>query len=315
MTTLTHTLVPADLTPDNKQPVKLSAGDICVAATYAVGEPDIRRNFGDSRVLVYDKDLNLKGALWTGETGLVIGVEYCAKSKVLFVSDTMSQTVKRFSTRGKTNGELLPSFPEQQGKPFSTMEFKADGSLVIGEHIHGKKPPFIGEGDICIFDAAGKQLHRYDADHDKGKFGFHAVTNLTLSKDENTAIYLSETGKRIMAYDLVGGKQLPDLFAFGDDGDKFTAGIARTHDDILLISHVYSASVYTMGGELLAEFTDIPRDRGWAAIWACNDGTSFLIGNFFTGRMEKRSLENGSLLGAVDTGLVYKLSEMCEIGG
>ena len=85
-------------------------------------------------------------------------------------------------------------------------------------------------------------------------------------------------------------------------------------DDNLLISHVYSASLYSMSGELLREFTDIPRDRGWAAIWACNDGRSFLIGNFFTGRMEKRSLEDGSLLGAIDTELVYKLSEMCEIG-
>lgn len=307
------TITPADLTPDNKTPVKLETGDICVAATYALGEPDIRRNSGDGRILVYDKDLNLKGALWTGETGLVIGVEYCAKSKVLFASDTSSQTVKRFSM----DGTLLPSFPEQQGKPFSTMEFMSDGSLVIGEHIHGERPPFIGKGDICIFGADGKQQHRRSVEHDPGKFGFHAVTNMTLSADETTAIYLSETGKRIMQYDLVNAKQLPDLFAFGDEGadaEKFTAGIARTQDDKLLVSHVYSASLYSMSGELLKEFTDIPRDRGWAAIWACNDGQSFLIGNFFTGRMEKRSLADGSLLGAVDTELVYKLSEMCEIG-
>ncbi|MCF6219735.1 MAG: hypothetical protein L3J65_01350 [Robiginitomaculum sp.] len=306
-------ITPADLTPNNIQSVKLETGDICVAATYAVGEPDIRRNSGAGRVLVYDKDLNLKGALWTGETGLVIGVEYCAKSKTLFVSDTSSQTVKRFSRAG----DLLPSFPEQQGKPFSTMEFMSDGSLVIGEHIHGDKPPFIGKGDICVFDKDGKQLRRHSVAHDPGKFGFHAVTNMALSADESTAIYLSETGKRIMQYDLAGGAQLPDLFVFGDSGadvDKFTAGIARTKDDHLLISHVYSASLYTMGGELLAEFTDIPRDRGWAALWACNDSTSFLIGNFFTGHMEKRSLENGALLGAVETGLVYKLSEICEIG-
>ncbi|MCF6274762.1 MAG: hypothetical protein L3J05_03260 [Robiginitomaculum sp.] len=311
------TITPADLTPDNIRPVKLETGDICVAATYAVGEPDIRRNSGAGRVLVYDKDLNLKGALWTGETGLVIGVEYCPTSKALFVSDMSSQTVKRFSADGEMNGTLLPSFPEQQGKPFSTMEFMLDGSLVIGEHIHGEKPPFIGKGDICVFDKGGKQLQRRSVEHDPGKFGFHAVTNLTLSEDESTAIYLSETGKRIMQYDLAGAKQLPDLFAFGDDGadaDKFTAGIARTKDGNLLISHVYSASLYTMGGELLAEFTGIPRDRGWAALWACHDGTSFLIGHFFTGRIEKRSLENGALLGEVETGLVYKLSEICEIG-
>ncbi len=307
------TLMPADLTPDNKSQVILDAGDICVAATYALGEPDIRRNAGDGRILVYDKNLILKGALWTGETGLVIGVEYCSKNKVLFASDTTSQTLKRFSLEGA----LLPSFPEQQGKPFSTMEFRNDGSMVIGEHIHGEKPPFIGAGDICEFDAGGKRVNCHSVEHDPGKFGFHAVTNLTLSADETKAIYLSETGKRIMQYDLVNTKQLPDLFAFGDDGadaDKFTAGIARTQDNNLLISHVYSASLYSMAGELLKEFTDIPRDRGWAAIWACHDGQSFLIGNFFTGRMEKRSLSDGALLGSVDTGLVYKLSEMCEIG-
>ena len=297
------------LTPETKQPIQLCPSDVCIAASYAVGEVDIRRNMGDGRVLVYDKDLKLKGALWTGEMGLVIGVEYCKHSKALFVSDTTSQTVKRFSLKG----ELLPSFAEQQGKPFSTMEFTKDGGLVIGEHIIGDKPPFIGGGEIYEFDNAGKQLAHHVVDRDKGKFGFHAVTNLALSHDSSRAIYLSETGKRVMQYDLANSRQLKDVLSFGDDEDKFTAGLSMTKKGDLLVSHVYGASLYSLDGKLLKEYTKIPRDRGWAAIWACGDGKSFLIGNFFTGKMEKRCLTSGDLLGKIETGMVYKLAEICEI--
>ncbi len=302
-------LSPESLTPDTQKPVNLEPGDICVAATYAVGEPDIRKNIGAGRVLVYTKDMKLKGALWTGETGLVIGVEYCKHSKVLFVSDITSQTVKRFSLKG----ELLPSFPDQQGKPFSTMEFKPNGGLVMGEHVKGERPPFLGGGEIYAFDANGKQLAHYDVDRDKGKFGFHAVTNLCLSDDGDTAIYLSETGKRVMQYNMATSCQLDDLLVFEDEDDKFTAGISKTKGGNFLISHVYGVDLYSATGELLKEFTDIPRDRGWAAVWACEDGKSFLVGNFFTGRIEKRCLTTGDLLGEISTNLVYKLSEMCEI--
>lgn len=297
------------LTPEAKAPVQLEPGDVCIAATYAVGEPDIRRNMGEGRVLVYTRELELKGALWTGETGLVIGVEYCKRSRVLFVSDIISQTVKRFSLAG----EILPSFPEQQGKPFSTMEFRSDGGMVVGEHVKGDKPPFMGGGEIYSFDADGHRQAHYAVDRDKGKFGFHAVTNLVLCEDGNTVIYLSETGKRIMQYDLAEKRQLDDVLDFDGDEEKFTAGICMTKNGDLLISHVYGASLYSRAGQLLKEYTDIPRDRGWAAIWTCEDGTSFLIGNFFTGRVEKRCLETGKLLGEIETGLVYKLSEICEI--
>lgn len=301
---------PESLTPDTKKPVKFEAGDICVAATYAVGEPDIRRNMGDGRVLVYTKDMELKGALWTGETGLVIGVEYCKQSKVLFVSDIISQTIKRFSMQG----ELLPSFADQQGKPFSTMEFREDGSMVTGEHVKGDRPPFMGGGEIYAFDANGKQLAHYGVDRDKGKFGFHAVTNLCLVDEDNTVIYLSETGKRIMQYDLASDRQLDDLLAFDGEDDKFTAGLCITKGGDLLVSHVYGVDLYDRTGKLLKEYSEIPRDRGWAAVWACQDGKSFLVGNFFTGRIEKRCLATGDLLGEINTNLVYKLSEICEIG-
>ncbi len=300
---------PQDLTPDNKQEVTLEAGDICVAATWSDAEPDIRRNSGHGRVLVYDKNLVLKGALWTGEVGLVIGVEYNDIEQALYASDMSSRTVKRFSR----TGSLLPSHPAEQGKPFSTMAFRKDGSLVIGEHIHGERPPFVGDGNIYIYDQQGYESGRFEVDLDPGKFGFHAVTNLTLSVDEQIVYYVSETGKRVMCYDLAHARQLPDVLDFEVDEDKFTAGIVRTHENQLLISHVYGASLYDLEGELVRTYDDIPRDRGWAALHACRDAETFLIGNFFTGQIEKRSLETGALLGEISTGLVYKLSEICEI--
>lgn len=295
-------------TPDNKKPVTLEDGDICIAASYSVGEVDIRRNSGAGRVLVFDRELNAKGALWTGEEGLVIGLEYCPLSRTLLVSDVSSQTVKRFSRAG----DMLPSFPDMQGKPFGVMAAAPDGTIVIGEHIKGDKFPFLGGGEIYKFAADGSLLHHFAAEHDPGKFGFHGVTNLALAEGGNRAIYISETGKRVMQYDLAGGQQLDDLYVLAADGEKSTSGLAMTADGRILLATVTGAGLYSPTGEVIKEY-DIPHDRGWSAVRISVAGDSFFIANFFTGRLEKRDLATGEILEATDTGLTYRLASIAEI--
>lgn len=299
---------PTSFTPDNKTPISLETGDICIAASYSVGEVDIRRNSGQGRVLVYDRDLSLKGALWTDEEGLVIGLEYCPLSQTLFVSDVGSQTVKRFSR----DGVMMPSFPAMQGKPFGVTAVTQDGSIVIGEHIKGEKFPFIGGGEIYQFDKEGNLQHHFAAENDPGKFGFHGVTNMVLTDDDKTAIYISETGKRVMQYDLSKGCQRDDYFVLAEDDEKSTAGIAVTPAGDILMATVYGACLYSKAGELLKEY-DIAKERGWSAVRISEDGAAFFVANFFTGRMEKRSLETGDIIAAVDTGLVYRLASIAEI--
>lgn len=299
---------PSDFTSDTGQPVALEPGDICITATYREGEVDIRRNIGEGRVLVYDADLALKGALWTGETGLVLGLGYCTYSKTLFASDATSQTVTRFST----DGARLPSFPAMQGKPFGASAFGAGGKVLIGEHIKGDKPPFLGGGKIHCFDADGSLLSHHAAEHDPGKFGFHGVTNMALASDGNTVIYISETGKRVMQYDIADDRQLPDLFCLAEDDDRVTAGIGLLPDGNILMGHVHGASLFLPTGETLKAY-DIPQDRGWAAVRVGADGVSFLIANFFTGRLEKRALDSGDIIAATDTGMVFALASIAEI--
>ena len=303
---------PEDYTPGTSDPVSLQPGDICIAATYRTGEVDIRRNFGDCRVLVYDKNLSLKGALWTGETGLVLGLGFCTATKTLFVSDATSQTVKRFAP----NGELLRSFPAMQGKPFGPIAAASDGSIFIGEHLFGDAPPFLGGGEIYCFDAEGTLLVQHAAERDPGKFGFHGVTNMALTDSDQTAIYISETGKRVMRYDLAHGKQMPDLFSFpdGEDGEEgmVTAGISLLPDGNILIAHVYGAGLFSPAGDLLKDY-DIPEERGWAAIRAKADGSAFFVANFFTGRLEKRDLNSGEIICAIETGMIYTLASIVEI--
>ena len=295
-------------TPDNKAAVSLDVGDVCIAASYSEGEVDIRRNSGAGRVLVYDKDLKVKGALWTDEEGLVIGVEYCPKSQTLFVSDVSSQTVKRFSREGK----MLSSFPAMQGKPFGVMAAAQDGSLVIGEHIKGEKFPFIGGGEIYHFSGDGTLQNHFAAENDPGKFGFHGVTNMQLADGDKKAVYISETGKRVMQYDLAEDRQLDDLFVLPDDDENSTAGIALTAQGDILMATVYGACLYSQAGAIVKEF-DIPKERGWSAVRISADGTAFFVANFFTGRLEKRSLQTGEILAAADTGLVYRLASIAEI--
>lgn len=317
-------LIPEDLTPGTGAPVSLEPGDICIAATWQVGEVNIRRNSGDCRVLVYSRDMTLKGALWTGETGLVLGVEYCPKSQTLLVSDAASRTLHRFSAAG----ELLTPFPAMQGKPFGPIAATGDGGIVVGEHLYGDAPPFLGGGEIYCFNSEGALMASHAAQRDPGKFGFHGVTNMALTDNGQTAIYISETGKRVMRYNLAQGRQLPDLFSLagestGDGGgngngngnaekDMVTAGISLLGDGNILIAHVYGAGLFSPGGEMLKTY-DIPNQRGWAAIRASADGSAFFLANFFTGRLEKRNLRSGDIIKAVETGMIFKLACIAEI--
>lgn len=307
-------MTPDTLTPGTGDPVSLTPGDICIAATYQVGEVDIRRNSGDCRVLVYDRDMNLKGALWTGETGLVLGLGYCQNSQTLYVSDASSRTLHRFST----TGELLSPFAAMQGMPFGPIATTSDGTIIVGEHLYGDAPPFFGGGEIYCFDGKGALLAQHAAERDPGKFGFHGVTNMVLTDSDQTAIYISETGKRMMRYDLARGQQMPDLFSLtgksvGDEEeDMVTAGISLLADGNILLSHVYGAGVFSPAGEMLKAY-DIPNTRGWAAVKASADGSAFFIANFFTGRLEKRDLNSGEIIKAVETGMIYKLACIAEI--
>lgn len=302
----------ASFTPENRprngNSVSLDSGDICIAASYSAGEVDIRRNSGEGRILVFDHSLALKGALWTDEQGLVIGLEYCPKTQTLYVSDVVSQTVKRFSR----DGSMLPPFCAMQGKPFGVIAAANDGSIVIGEHIKGDKFPFIGGGEIYKFDGEGALLQNYAAENDPGKFGFHGVTSMILADEGKTAIYISETGKRVMQYDLEGGHQLEDLFILPEDDEMSTAGIALTAKGDILLTTVYGACLFSTTGELIKEF-DIPKERGWSAVRTSKDGESFFVANFFTGRLEKRSLATGDVTLSVDTGLIYRLASIAEV--
>lgn len=288
--------------------VSLEPGDICIAASYQEGEVDIRRNSGTGRVLVLDSELNPKGALWTGEEGLVLGLAYAPDTATLYVSDASSQTVKRFSA----SGEALPPFPAMQGKPFGPISVADDGTVVIGEHIRGDKFPFIGGGAIYRFDAAGKQIGCYSADHDPGKFGFHGVTNMALCEDDRVALYISETGHRMMRYDLAADTQMEDLFVLPAEGERVTAGFSLLEDGTILLGHVYGVSLLSATGDILKDY-DIARERGWAAVKATADGRSFLAANFFTGRLEKRDIKTGDILAVLETDMPYKLASIVEI--
>lgn len=297
-----------ELGPDTKTPVNLEKGDICIAATYREGEVNIRRNVGAGRVVVLDKDLQPKGALWTQEQGLIVGLAYDKRSHTLFVSDVTSQTVKRFSA----SGEMLESFVDMQGKPFGPIAITPEGSIVIGEHIKGDKFPFIGGGAIYRFNRDGDEIACHKAEHDPGKFGFHGVTNFVLSDEGKRAIYISETGKRVMQYDLASDKQLDDLFVLDDEGEMVTAGIGLCPNGELLLAHVYGVSLMSSTGEILNTY-DIEHDKGWAAIKPLADGKTFLASNFFSGRLEKRDLQTGKLLASLETEMPLTLASIEEI--
>lgn len=283
-----------------------NSGDVLISATARDGEVNIRDNVGDGRVLVLGPDLAVKGELFTGERGLVVGLGVHPKTGTLVVTDPTSRSVSRFSP----SGEALPILSEMQGVPFGSVAFDDTGNMFLGEHLKSDRPGLQGEGKLYQFDQTGGLVAAFDADRDPGKFGFHGVTSLAVSGDVVT--YISETGRRIMRFDTATGLQQEDFLEFSEDDGRVTAGLCGLAEGRLFLSTVFGVSILSASGEELARFP-LSDDRGWAAIAASADDKAAYVANFFTGELRRISLADGSTLASFNLGDPFTLAGIVEV--
>ena len=95
--------------------------------------------------------------------------------------------------------------------------------------------------------------------------GSMAVTHSVLSPDQSRLIYVSETGTRLMQFDLVNGRQLPDLRR-GEDGDRTMMhfDLSLTPDGVLMVCMGNRVDALTPDGVLLRSYA-LP-GFGWSII-------------------------------------------------
>lgn len=289
-------------------------GDVFVAAT-ELNNPD-DDHAGRGRILQYGADLALKGTLWLDDTThLVGGLKFDSKG-VLWAFDSHAFVVLNIHPDGR-----VVRRHEFAARAFSHVNFAADGTLLLGEHVVGDsiKPeiqarmktrlPFMpgttrfGDGHVFRYSADGKLLKQYGTQTHGGMGGFLGVTMSALAPDQTTLVYCSETGPRLMRYDLARDQQLPDLQSFSPPyppgPPPMFFGMAYGPDGTLYV--LRGASIHLVDGAGTTT-RQIPLEGfGWATIEPTADGRHVFVSSFFSGEVAKIDLESGAKVGSIAT--------------
>ena len=289
------------------QPFEL--GDIFLGCTELIDDIDDHK--GNGRILQYDKDLNLKGILWTeGTEHLVIGLKIDPKG-ILWAFDMHNHVVIRVSPDGKQ----LPNH-HFANRAFSNVTFDKDGNIYLGEALVGNTPypgsymkrlpgsDLLGDANIYKFDSKFQLQEIYEVAYSPEFHHFKGITHSTMHPSEAFITYTTEIGKKIMRYDIQQSKQMDDLLVLpGDLTDQNVAiAVNYLNDGRLLHSRGDRIEILSEDGEVIQ--TIGLEEHGWgiAQISPSYDQEHFFTANIFSGVAMKIRISDGKILGSIDTG-------------
>lgn len=303
-------------------------GDLFVAATLLNNPND--DHAGQGRILQYGSDLKPKGELLLADTTHLVGGLTFDAAGVLWAFDSQEFVVLNIHRDGRVVRRR-----EFGARPFSHVNFAADGTLLFGEHVVGDsiKPeirarmhtdiPFMpgtqrfGDGHVFRYSSDGRLLKEYATVTHGGMGGFLGVTMSSVSPDGRTLVYCSETGPRLMRYDLVEDRQLPDLQSFTPPyppgPPPMFFGMAFASDGTLYVLRGASLHVVDEAGQTTRQ---IPLEGfGWATLELCADGRHAFTSSFFSGEVAKIDLSTGAKVGSIATGAPKAVAGLAEFAG
>ena len=298
-------------------------GDIFVAATIMDHPSD--DHMGTGRIFQYDAELNLKGELYTkGTTHKIGGLNFGPDGTLWAFAQGMPAVVEI-----GPDGEQKP-IRRFSNRSLSSVTFGADGSLYFGEHLQGTNTTIptnttvfkllpgrdvIGDGNIFQFSPDAQLLREFHTDTHGGVVGIHGVTSTVLTDGGARMVYVSETGNRVMQYDLVNDRQLPDLRVFEDDENVFMVlTLMPMLDGSLLISTGNGLVILDKDSGETLRYYDL-LSPGWAASGPTVDGEGIVVGNFFTGEVVIISRESGEVVRSNNIGQKNSLSGVAQFPG
>jgi hypothetical protein len=292
---------------DTMQP--FAPGDIFLGCTYLNDPTDDHAGLG--RILQYDAEFKPKGVLWTqGHRHLIIGLRF-DREGVLWGFDIHTQAVIRVDRYGR-------QFPPHRfaHRAFGAAAFARDGSIYFGETLRGEVPYWgshmefvpgtnkIGDGYIYKFDAERRHVETYPVECAPELSGFKGATHLALHPSERYLAYVTETGKRLMRFDVVEKRQMPDLARIdGDDlyDRRWFIALDYLANGDLLVTRGDHVERYDESGRVLATYSLAKFGYGFAQVTVCADQKHALAANIFTGIACKWNLESGEIVGHVQT--------------
>ncbi len=257
--------------------------------------------------------------LWLSHTTHLVGGLRFDRQGRLWAFDSQAFVVLTVSREGEVQKRDFGT------RPFSNVNFCSDGSLYLAEHVTGngikmeiqarmgtrlQRMPGtdrLGDGHVWHYRADGTLLRELATQVHGGIGGFMGVTMSALSPDESTLVYCSETGTRLMRYDLESARQLPDLQCLPEGEREMFFAMDYGPHGRLYVSRGTRVDLVSPEGRTMCCY---PLDgHGWATLKAAADGRHLYIGNYFTGQLVKLELESGEQIAMADTGVQRSLAD------
>ena len=300
--------------------VPFAPGDVAVGCTLLNSSTDDHR--GQGRILHFSGALQLKNTIvFDDTTHIVEGLKF-APDKSLWAFDCFAYKIARVAASGRR----LPNFAAP-ARSFACIDWAADGSFYLGEKLVGSKSklplhttlPFMpgtqrfGDGHLFKFSRKGKLLKEYATPVHGGMVGFQGLTSCALATDNKSLYYTSESGPRLMHYDLVEGKPLPDVLAFAENTNSFFFDVQVDRDSRLLAVRGARVEALDAAGMLLQTYP--LAGFGWASMSKPVTDSHFYVTNFFSGEIAKIDLKTGAVLASALTGAHKSLSGPAEFPG
>lgn len=298
-----------EFAPEESTLQPFARGDVFVGATL-LNDPD-DDHAGRGRILQFDADLNLKGVLWIEDTSHLVGGLTFGPDDTLWAFDSFAWLVVRV----RPDGTLLPA-RKFADRPFGSVQFLGNGHFVLIEYLKGSAQPeqlttrypylpddpdSVGHGEIYEYDARENLVRRLMPEVHGGVSGSMGATHTTLASDGRTLVYTSETGPRLMRFDLRAGTQLADLMTLPEAPPgappAMMFDVEHLKDDRLVLPLGTRVAVLMESGEEVASFP--LQGFGWALVApGLNEETAYAA-NWFTGEVVRLSLDDGNILARV----------------
>ncbi len=291
-------------------------GDIFLSCTYLNNPYD--NHAGVGRIVQYDQDLNYKGVLWIGfTTHLIVHLRFDPQGN-LWGCDCQGHHMVQVAP----SGQLLPE-TKFLDVGLASPCFLKDGTVLLADYFKGDTPPpgtcirqipgsggQIGQARLYRFDRNGTLRDEWSPQSAPEPFNFKGITHMTLHPSEEFVTYTTETGKRVMRFNIRTGEQMPDLKVCpgqtqpGVMDRDWAIAVAYLSDGRLLLTRGETIEVLDEAGTVLRTYS-MP-EYGWAMIQPCPDEQAFVTTNFFTGMMAKVDMASGDIIGMIDSGTGVK---------
>jgi len=283
------------------------AGDVVVGCTLLNDAKDDHRGLG--RILHYDAELKLRRTIVLDDTTHIVQGLRFGPDRSLWAFDAFAYKIARFGADGKRRANF-----QAPARSFAHVSFAKDGRFFLGENFVGEKSrvplgttlPFmpgtrrLGDGHLFEFSKQGKLLREHATPVHGGMGGFQGLTASTIAADGRTLIYTSESGPRIMRWDLLNRVPLTDLVGGAEAVGKMFFDVQFDEAGRLLVATGRGIEALDNAGRLMRSYPF--GSFGWASLGTPRNGFVH-ASNFFSGEIACLDLASGEIVARAQTGL------------